>query len=160
MIYVSSPRSAISSYLVINSDLCTRIRAHVLNVKRAVPSRNDRRVVQHSYVYQYSKVRYGTTPGGRFLRSASHRAIQVEIFARLVALSTFTVATMRAQSSESAKHVSSKNELCSEYGTPKNCAFDVEPRAGRRCAYVNSRCGGFDRTEAMDGVALVPAGGE
>src|SRR6266481_4966860 len=85
-------------------------------------------------LYQYSKVRYGTTPGGRFLRSASHRAIQAEIFARLFALSTFTVATMRAQSSESAKQVSSKNELCSEYGTPKNCAVDVEPRAGCRCA--------------------------
>jgi hypothetical protein len=54
------------------------------------------------------------TPGGRFLRSASHRAIQAEIFARLAALSTFTVATMRVQSSESAKQVSSKNELCSE----------------------------------------------
>jgi hypothetical protein len=105
-------------------------------------------------------VRYGTIPGGRFLRSASHRAIQAEIFARLAALSTFTVATMRAQSSESAKHVSSKNELCSEYGTPKNCVFGVEPRAGRRSTYVNSRCGGRARMEAMDGVVLALAEGE
>jgi hypothetical protein len=35
----------------------------------------------------------GTTPGGRFLRSASHRAVQAEIFA----LSKFTVATSRAK---------------------------------------------------------------
>ena len=112
------------------------------------------------HVYQYSKVRYGTTPDGRFLRSDSHRAIQAEIFPRLAALSTFTVATIRAQSSESAKHVSSKNELCSEYGTPKNCVFGVEPRAGRRCVYVNSRCGGCARMDAIDGVVLVPAGGE
>lgn len=112
------------------------------------------------WFYQYSKVRCGTTPGGRFLRSASHRVIQAEIFARLFALSTLTVATMRAQSSESAKHVSSKKELCSEYGTPKNCTVDVEPRAGRRCAYVNSRCGWCARMEAMDGAVLVPAGGE
>jgi len=111
--------------------------------------------------YQYSNVRYGTTdPGGRFLRSASQRAIHAEILARLAALSTFTVATMRVQSSDSAKHVSSKNELCSEYGTPKSCAAGVEPRAGRRCACVNSRCGGRARMEAMDGVVLVPAGGE
>ena len=83
--------------------------------------------------YQYSNVRYGTTdPGGRFLRSTSQRAIHAEILARLAALSTFTVATMRVQSSDSAKHVSSKNELCSEYGTPKSCAAGVEPRAGRR----------------------------
>src|SRR5258708_35352934 len=84
-----------------------------------------------SFFYQYSKVRYGTTPGGRFLRSDSHRAIQEDIFARLLALSTFTVATMRAQSSESAKHVSSKNELGSETGTPNNCALAIEPRALR-----------------------------
>jgi hypothetical protein len=84
----------------------------------------------------------------------------VEIFARLAALSTFTVAIMRAQSRESAKHVSSKNELCSEYGTPKSCAVGVEPRAGCRCAYVNSRCGGRARMVAIDGVVLVPAGGE
>jgi hypothetical protein len=67
---------------------------------------------------------------------------------------------MRAQSSESAKHVSSKNELCSEYGTPKSCADAVEPRAGRRCVCVNSRWGGRARTEAIEGVELVPAGGE
>ena len=71
----------------------------------------------------------------RFLRSASHHAIQADIFARLAALSTllstFTVVTM-PQSTESAKHVSSKNGLCSEYGTPKNYAFGVESRAGRR----------------------------
>jgi hypothetical protein len=70
--------------------------------------------------YQYSNVRYGTTPGERFLRSASQRVIQVDIFARLAELSTLTVAMIRAQSRESAKHVSSKNELCSEYGTPKS----------------------------------------
>ena len=52
-----------------------------------------------------------------FLRSASHRAIQAEIFARLAALPKFPVATIRSQSSESTKHVSSKSELCSEYGT-------------------------------------------
>jgi hypothetical protein len=67
---------------------------------------------------------------------------------------------MRAQSSDSAKHVSSKNELCSEYGTPKSCADGVEPREGRRCACVNSRCGGCARTEAMEGAEVVPAGGE
>lgn len=131
-----------------------------LNAERAMPRWNNRRVAHRSNVHQYSKVRYGTTPSGRFLRSASHRAIQAEIFARLAALSTFTVATIRAQSSESAKHVNSKNELCSEYGTPKNCALGVEPRAGRRSAYVNSRCGGRARMEAMDGVMLVLAEGE
>jgi len=111
--------------------------------------------------YQYSNVRYGTTDScGRFLRSASHRAIHAEIFARLAALSTLTVATMRTQSSDSAKHVSSKNELCSEYGTPKSCADGVEPREGHRCACVNSRCGGCARMDAMEGVKLVPAGGE
>lgn len=59
--------------------------------------------------YQYSRERYGgATPSGpRFLRSASQRATHAEIFARLAARSTFTVATIRAQSSESAKHVSS-----------------------------------------------------
>jgi hypothetical protein len=67
---------------------------------------------------------------------------------------------MRAQSRERAKHVSSKNELCSEYGTPKSWAVGVEPRAGRRCAYVNSRCGGCARIEAIDGDVLVPAGSE
>lgn len=111
--------------------------------------------------YQYSSVRYGTTdPCGRFLRSASHRAIHAEILARLVPLSTLTVAMMRAQSSDSAKHVSSKNELCSEYGTPKSCADGVEPREGRRWACVNSQCGGCARTEAMEGAEVVPAGGE
>ena len=54
---------------------------------------------------------------GRFLMSASHRAIQAESLARIAALSTFTVATMRAQSTEA--HSSSQNGLCSEYGTAR-----------------------------------------
>jgi hypothetical protein len=66
----------------------------------------------------------GTTPGSRFLRSASHRAVQTEIFA----LSTFTVATIRAKSSETVKHVSSKNELCS------TIRHAEELRIGRRTA--------------------------
>ena len=64
---------------------------------------------------------------------------------------------MPAQSSESEKYVSSKNELCSEYHTPKSCALSmgVELRAGRRSAYANPWCVGHARTEAMDGVVLV-----
>lgn len=61
-------------------------------------------------VYQYSGERYGcttTAPPPWALRSASQRATQAEIFARLDARSTLTVATIRAQSIESAKHVSS-----------------------------------------------------
>ena len=50
------------------------------------------------------------------------------------------------------KHVNPKNELCSEYGTPKNCALGVEQRG----AYVNSRSG-CARMRAIDVVVLVPA---
>ena len=68
------------------------------------------------------------------------RTIQAENPVRFDALSTSTVGTMPAQLSKSAKHVSSKDELCSEYNIQKNCALSigVEPRAGRRSVYVNS----------------------
>ena len=66
---------------------------------------------------------------GRFLRSASHRTIHAENLARLAALSTFTVATMRAQSTEA--HSSSKNGLCFEYGTARHTSNRVgEPAEG------------------------------
>ena len=44
---------------------------------------------------------------------------------------------MRAQSSlsESAKHVSSKNKLQSEYDTPENSALGVKPHAVRRSSH-------------------------
>ena len=82
---------------------------------------------------------------------------QAENFVRLTALSTSTVVTMPAQLSKSAKHVSSKDELCCEYNTQKNSALSigVEPRAGRRSVYVNSLYIGRARMGAMDGVVPV-----
>ena len=77
--------------------------------------------------WSYSNVGYGTTTSGHFLCSASHRAMQAKILARLAALSTFSVATMRAQSSESARQLEERTEV-----RVLQCALAVEPRARRR----------------------------
>ena len=77
--------------------------------------------------WPYSNVRYRTTPSGRFLCSASHRAIQAKILARLATVSTLSVATMGAQSSESAHQLEERTVL-----RALHCALAVEPRARRR----------------------------
>jgi len=67
---------------------------------------------------------------------------------------------MHTQSSESVKQVSSKNKLCSKYSMPKSCTDAIKPHVGCRCACMNLRCGGHMRMEAIEGIELVPAGGE
>lgn len=62
----------------------------------------------------------------RFFLSASHFSTHFDILPLELSLPTFTVAIMRTHSNESAKQVSSKNELCSEYGTPYNNSVEVE----------------------------------
>jgi hypothetical protein len=66
---------------------------------------------------------------------------------------------MRPHLSDSAKHVSSKNDECSEYGTGNSCTAVLELRAGRRFAYVNVFCCAWEMTDAMVGDWTVPAGG-
>jgi len=76
---------------VVDKDISTEIPAQALTLKG--PCQVGMAVL--------GKVRYETTQSDRFL---SYRAIQAEILARLAVLSTLSVATMRAQSSESARH--------------------------------------------------------
>lgn len=110
-------------------------------------------------LYQYSNVRYFTTSiFPRFFLSASHRSTHFAILPLDVSLPTLTVAIIRAQSNDSAKHVSSKNELCSEYGTPYTCKVAVELRIGCRFACVNVRLCEREMTFGMDGSVSVPLG--
>jgi len=67
---------------------------------------------------------------------------------------------MHTQSSESAKQVSSKNKLCSEYGMPKSCTDTIKPCVGCRCTCMNLWCGRHVRTEVIKGVELVLASGK
>ena len=66
---------------------------------------------------------------------------------------------MRAQLNESAKQVSSKNELCSEYGTPYTCIAAVEFRVGCKFACVNVRDCEREITVGIEGSMSVPLGG-
>ena len=72
-----------------------------------------------------------------FFLSASHLSTHLPIFPLEFSLPTLTVAIILPQSNDIAKHVNSKNELCSEYGTPYICSVDVEFFIGLRFAYVN-----------------------
>ena len=102
------------------SDLCTWIPAQVLKALNVARPCQVGMAVLQTAIWD---------DPGRFLRSASHRVIQAESLARLAALSTFTVAMMRAQSPKA--HVSSKNGLCSEYSAARytsNRVRDVDPR--------------------------------
>ncbi len=112
-----------------------------------------------AHSYQYSEVRYFTTSTfPRFFLSASHRSNHFAIFPLDVSLPTLTVAIIRAQSNDSAKHVSSKNELCSEYGTPYTCKVDVELRIGCIFAWVNVRLWEREMTLGIDGSVSKPFG--
>ena len=97
-------------------------------------------------------------PGSSLFLSASHRSTHFDIFPRELSLPTFTVAIMRTQSSDSAKHVSSKNELCSEYGTPYRSSDAVEFFIGLRFAWVKVRLCAREMTEEMEGRVSVPTG--
>jgi hypothetical protein len=68
------------------------------------------------------------------LLSAVHRSIQLFIFALVAADPTLTVGTTFSIRSAQTNIVSSLNELCSEYGTPKQDASRVEPRCGTSSA--------------------------
>lgn len=63
-----------------------------------------------------------------FLFSASHRSIHAFIRSRLFRLPTFTVGITRPIRSAQQNMVSSRNELCSLYGTPKHALSLVLPR--------------------------------
>lgn len=58
-----------------------------------------------------------------------------------------------------AKHVSSKNELCSEYGTPYNCTLYVDLCMGFRSAYVKDRDCPREMMDAIGGLRSLPVGG-
>ena len=55
--------------------------------------------------------------------------------------------------------MSSKKELCSEYGTPYTCRAVVELRIGWRLAWENVLLWERDITAAMVGKVAVPLGG-
>jgi hypothetical protein len=56
--------------------------------------------------------------------------------------------------------VSSKNELCSEYGTAYTCRFTSEPFIRLRSRHVNCLCCALVNIEDMSVTRPAPLGGE
>lgn len=98
-----------------------------------------------------------------FLRSASHFSTHLVIFPRETSLPTFTVAIIFPHSNDSAKHVNSKNDECSEYGTGTICTDEellLRPaEAARRFAKLNPFSWHLEITEGIDGDCSAPFGG-
>lgn len=94
----------------------------------------------------------------RFL-SISQRSTHFAIFILDLSFPTFTVAIIFTQSHDIAKHVSSKNELCSEYGTPYICTANVDFCMGFRSECVKDRDCPRDMMDGMGGLRSLPGGG-
>jgi len=94
------------------------------------------------------------------LISLDHLSNHLVIFPRPDSVPTFTVATILSHRVLNAKQVSSRNDECSEYGTPYNMCLDVELRMGVRDEGRKL----LDCMRVMRGASAgrvsVPAGGE
>ena len=72
----------------------------------------------------------------------------------------FTVAIIFSHSTESAKQVSSKNELCSEYGTAYTWRFTSEPFICFRSSHVNCLRCALVNIDEISVTRPAPPGGE